>query len=77
MALGQPSKGSYRLYRNVWNSINTLLPKAQAAKVLYALMAYHFDGVLPEDGSLSKEAMAIFEMQTNVDLVTKRKANEE
>ena len=76
MALGQPSTGSYRLYRNVWRSINTLLPKEQAAKVIYALMAYHFDGSLPADGSMSEWAMAVFEMQANVDRVAKRKSND-
>ncbi len=76
MALGQPSSGSYRLYRNTWRSINALLPKTQAAKVIYALMAYHFDGVLPEDGSMSKEAMAVFEMQANVDMAAKRRNDE-
>lgn len=77
MALGQPSTGSYKLYRNVWRSINTLLPKTQAAKAIYALMAYHFDGTLPADGSMPEEATALFEMQANVDRVSKPKSNGE
>lgn len=53
----------YKFFRDTWRSVNSLLPKAQAAKLIYALMAYYFDKTEPKDGELPAAAQALFDMQ--------------
>lgn len=53
----------YRLYADAWDEINGSLPKAQAAKLLYAMAAFFFDGVEPDDGELPKPVRALFNIQ--------------
>jgi hypothetical protein len=53
----------YRLYRDTWETINKSLTRAQAAKLLYAMAAYFFDGDEPGEGSLPKPVRAMFDVQ--------------
>lgn len=53
----------YKLYADAWDEINRNLPRAQAAKLVYAMMAYFFDGEEPGDGELPKPARALFNIQ--------------
>lgn len=53
----------YRLYRDTWETVSGSLTRAQAAKLLYAMAAYFFDGEEPEEGSLPKPVQALFDVQ--------------
>lgn len=53
----------FRLYRDTWRIIDASLTRAQAAKLLYAMAEYFFDGTEPEEGSLPKPAQNMFDMQ--------------
>lgn len=50
----------FKLTRELFRSINEALPKAQAAKLLYALYAHHFNGAEPEEGQLPKQAQLLY-----------------
>lgn len=52
----------YRLYRDTWEAVSTL-PRAQAAKLLYAMAAHFFDGSEPADGDLPRQARAFYDLQ--------------
>ena len=58
MAAGQPKY--FKITREMFESINAALPKAQAAKLLYAICMHHFEGVDPEGGWLSKQAQLLY-----------------
>ena len=58
MADGQPKY--YKITREMFESINAALPKAQAAKLLYAICMHHFGGVDPEEGWLPKQAQLLY-----------------
>lgn len=53
----------FRLYRDTWEILDGSLTRAQAAKLLYAMAAYFFDGEEPGEGSLPKPAQNMFDMQ--------------
>lgn len=53
----------YRLYADAWDEVNHNLPRAQAAKLLYAMAAYFFDGEEPSESDLPKPARALFNIQ--------------
>lgn len=53
----------FRLYRDTWEIVDGSLTRAQAAKLLYAMAAYFFDGEEPGEGSLPKPAQNMFDMQ--------------
>lgn len=57
------SPNYYKFFLDTWRSVNSLLPKAQAAKLIYALLAYYFDRTEPADGELPNAAQAVFKMQ--------------
>lgn len=53
----------YRLYADAWDEVNHNLPRAQAAKLLYAMAAYFFEGEEPSESELPKPARALFNIQ--------------
>ena len=53
----------YRLYADAWDEVNRNLPRAQAAKLLYAMAAYFFEGEEPTESELPKPARALFNIQ--------------
>lgn len=53
----------YRLYADAWDEVNHNLPRAQAAKLLYAMAAYFFEGEEPSENELPKPARALFNIQ--------------
>lgn len=50
----------FKLTREMFDSINAALPKAQATKLLYAICMHHFEGVDPEEGWLPKQAQLLY-----------------
>lgn len=59
MAYDTPSY--YKFYADTWRVVSSL-PKAKAAKLLYAMNAYFFDGTEPADGELPAVAQKMFDM---------------
>ena len=53
----------FRLHADEFMSLTKGLPRAQAAKLLYAMTAYFFLGTEPEDGDLPRAARQQFDMQ--------------
>lgn len=53
----------FRLYADSWDEINRSLTKTQAAKLLYAMAAYFFDGTEPGEDELPKPVRALFNIQ--------------
>lgn len=51
----------YRLYADVWVAVSKL-PKAKAAKLLYAMVEYFFDGTEPTENELPVAARGMFEV---------------
>lgn len=51
----------YKFYADSWQVVSSL-PKAKAAKLLYAMHAYFFDGVEPAEGELPAVAQRMFDM---------------
>lgn len=51
----------YKFYADSWQVISSL-PKAKAAKLLYAMHAYFFDGTEPAEGELPAVAQRMFDM---------------
>lgn len=60
---GEDSPSYYKLHVDTWRTISSALPRAQAAKLLYAMLAYFFDGEEPAEGTLPREARALFDIQ--------------
>lgn len=52
----------YKFYAGTFQAVSSL-PKAKAAKLLYAMHVYFFTGVEPADGELPAEAQRMFDMQ--------------
>lgn len=53
----------YRLYADTWDELNANLSKAQAAKLLYAMVEYFFSEREPDESELPKPARALFNIQ--------------
>lgn len=53
----------FRLHADTWRTVSGSLTRAQAGKLLYAMAAYFFDGEEPEEGTLPREAQALFDIQ--------------
>ena len=51
----------YRLYADVWQAVRSL-PRAKAAKLLYAMAEYFFEGTEPSDGDLPMAAQRMFDV---------------
>lgn len=51
----------YKFYADSWQVVRSL-PKAKAAKLLYAMHAYFFDGTEPAEGELPAVAQRMFDM---------------
>ena len=61
--MAEDSPNYFKFFLDTWRSVNSLLPKAQAAKLIYALLAYYFDRTEPGERELPAAARAAFDMQ--------------
>lgn len=52
----------FRLYYDVWQAVRSL-PMAKAAKLLYAMADYFFEGTEPDEGELPVAAQRMFDIQ--------------
>lgn len=52
----------FRLYYDVWQAVRSL-PRAKAAKLLYAMADYFFEGTEPDEGELPVAAQRMFDIQ--------------